>query len=55
VIEKYGVEDRTKLVKEELREIQDKLLEKTASDGEHERLVAREKELMKFLCDGKLA
>ncbi len=55
MIEKYGVENRREQAKQELEEVRSKLLEKTASDGETKRLEDREKELVEFLGDDKLA
>lgn len=49
-IEKYGVEDRKKLLEEELKEVRDKLGTKTASGEELDYLTQREKDLEEALA-----
>ena len=48
--EKYGVEDRIKLIKDELEEVRKKMSEKTASekalDDDMDRLEKRERDLL---------
>ena len=45
-LEKYGVENRKELMEEELRQVREKLQEKTASEEDKAYLVQREKDLV---------
>lgn len=49
MIEKYGVEDRKALVEQELKDVRNKLQDKTASSDEQGYLVQREKDLVEAL------
>lgn len=48
-IEKYGVEDRKKLLEEELKEVRERLNTKTASVEEFEHLSQRAKDLQEAI------
>lgn len=49
MLEKYGVENRKKLLEEELEQVRQKLAEKTASEGDSAYLSQREKDLVEAL------
>ena len=44
-LEKYGVENRKELIEEELRQVRERLQEKTASEEDLSYLTQREKDL----------
>jgi hypothetical protein len=48
-LEKYGVENRKELIEEELRQVREKLQEKTASEEELTYLTQREQDLQEAL------